>query len=114
MAEPARTPPPVATPPNVREQARKIPATEKGKFFDWVKRKISHIEGSFELVSAYAVRKKMLAIVDLYPWPSNEALRTAAEKRMCRIVGGAAGEILSQDVYELIHDLLENPDALLD
>ena len=117
MAQPAAIPPPVTTAADPRQQARewsrKISASEKAHFLERAMSDRNSPPRGNGLLGANNLRKRMLRIVDLYPWPSSEALRTAAEARLRRIVCGEAAEVSPADAYELIRDLLEDTDALL-
>lgn len=91
-----------------REWSRKISATEKGYFLDRAKR--ARDDPGKHRPSG--LRFDALRIADLYPWPISEALRAASEMRLEKMgvgderIGATAG-------YDLIYQMLEEPDALL-
>ena len=94
-----------------REWARKIPATEKAEFIDTAQRMRDKppLMGTNEK----HLTTKIHCICEMYPWPVNEALRTAAEARLKQLAGGTEAYD-AQLAYDLITELLETPDALLD
>ncbi|NIJ40391.1 hypothetical protein FHS78_000661 [Parvibaculum indicum] len=94
-----------------RAWARKIPASEKDEFIDTARR-MRDFPPRGGTNAKYLTRKVHL-ICGLYPWPVNEALRTAADIRLKKLAGGTEAYD-SQLAYDLITELLETPDALLD